>query len=207
MAARSDLTPARERILNVIAEYQAMYGRPPTVREIQKACGYRSPRAVSHHLDSLENSGHLERRPHSARGLRLARTRGRDAHRPSLPVYGRIPAGLPEAGAAEAPEENLPLDPIMSGLARSAGAYALRVRGDSMEGAGILDGDIVVVDPAEPTPGDIVVALIDGESTLKRYVRKRGRPCLVSENPRYPDLVPAAELTVQGVVTGLLRRI
>ena len=92
-------------------------------------------------------------------------------------------------------------------VAASDPEVALRVHGDSMEGAGILNGDMVVVEPGEPKPGDIVVALIDGENTLKRLVRKGGRACLASENPRYPDLVPAAELTVQGVVTGLIRRI
>lgn len=205
--SRDVMTPARIRVLEVIAEYQAMNGIAPTVREIQKACGYRSPRAVTHHLAALEEMGHLKRRPNRARAVRLQRPRRYGSRRAFLPVYGRIPAGPPDANAAEAAEENLSLDPVMSGLARTSAAYALRVRGDSMEGAGILDGDLVVVEPAEPKPGDIVVALIDGESTLKRYVRKRRRPCLVSENPRYADLVPAAELTIQGVVTGLLRRI
>ncbi len=206
MNAQEPLTPARRRILQVIREYQARHGCPPTVREIQEACGYRSPRAVTHHLEALEKEGRIERRPHSARGLRVVEPAQRRRSRTGLPVFGRVPAGPPNPTSATRPEEVLPIDPVRSGLADRKDAFALRVHGDSMEGAGILDGDMVVVEPREPVPGDIVVALIDGESTLKRYVVRDGRPCLVSENPRYPDLLPATELTVQAVVTGLIRR-
>ena len=87
----------------------------------------------------------------------------------------------------------------------NAKLFALRVRGDSMIDASILDRDIVFLTPREARPNDIVAALIDGESTLKRYLVQRGRPFLRAENPRYPDLVPATELVIQGVMVGLLR--
>ena len=88
----------------------------------------------------------------------------------------------------------------------TARLFALRVRGDSMTGAGILDGALVFVTPREPHSGQIVAALIDGESTLKRFLVQRSRPFLRAENPRYPDLLPATELVIQGVMVGLLRR-
>jgi repressor LexA len=90
---------------------------------------------------------------------------------------------------------------------KNRGTFALRVRGDSMIGAHIVDGDMVILENAKDVhDGDIVAALIDGETTLKRYVVERGRPYLKAENPRYPDLVPARELKIQGVMVSLLRK-
>ena len=103
------------------------------------------------------------------------------------------------------PDRFLTLDVTSLGLRHGTPVYALRVRGDSMTGAAILDGDIVFLTPREPRPRDIVAALIDGESTLKRFIRHEGRTCLRAENPRYPDLLPAVDLTIQGVMVGLLR--
>jgi repressor LexA len=92
-------------------------------------------------------------------------------------------------------------------VVKNRGTFALRVRGDSMIGAHILDGDIVILeDRKEVQNGDIVAALIDGETSLKRYVVDHGRPYLKAENPRYPDLVPARELKIQGVMVSLLRK-
>ena len=89
---------------------------------------------------------------------------------------------------------------------RNAKTFALRVRGDSMIDAHILDGDYVVLEYKEPRPGDVVAALIDGETTLKRFVKKRGKPYLKAENEDYPDLVPVQELVIQGVMVALLRQ-
>src|SRR5213079_153589 len=90
---------------------------------------------------------------------------------------------------------------------KNRGIFALRVRGDSMIDAHIIDGDIVILeDSKEVHNGDIVAALIDGETTLKRYVMERGRPYLKAENPRYPNLIPARELTIQGVMVSLVRK-
>jgi repressor LexA len=113
-----------------------------------------------------------------------------------------IPAGWPE----EINEGCAALDPAAV-LRANRRSFALRVRGQSMIGAGICDGDVVVGEfTPEARPGAIVVALIDGESTLKRLVLHHGRPHLVSENPGYPDLVPMSELVIQGVVHTLVRR-
>ena len=92
-------------------------------------------------------------------------------------------------------------------VSKNRGTFALRVRGDSMIGAHIVDGDIVVLeDSKEVHNGDIVAALIDGETTLKRYVVERGWPYLKAENPRYPKLIPARELKIQGVMVSLVRK-
>jgi len=80
------------------------------------------------------------------------------------------------------------------------------VRGDSMIGADISDGDLVILENREPRPGAVVAALIDGETTLKRYLHQRGRPYLKAENPRFPDLLPARELIIQGVMVALVRK-
>ena len=98
------------------------------------------------------------------------------------------------------------IDPASFGVRPGAQLFALRVRGDSMVDAGILDRDTVFLTPRDPRPGAIVAALIDGESTLKRFLVQRGRPFLRAENPRYPDLLPATELIIQGVMVGLLRQ-
>ena len=87
------------------------------------------------------------------------------------------------------------------------GGFALRVRGDSMQGARIFDGDLAIVEPRAPKPGDIVVAVIDGETTLKRLVKQKEKYFLRAENPKYPELVPTDELKVQGVVVGVYRPI
>jgi repressor LexA len=93
------------------------------------------------------------------------------------------------------------------GLSEGARTFALTVRGDSMIGAHIQEGDVVVLEYREPRDGDVVAALIDGETTLKRFVLDNGRPFLKAENPAYPDLIPAMELIVQGVVVALTRKV
>jgi repressor LexA len=114
-----------------------------------------------------------------------------------------IPAGVPEDVA----DGCVTLDPAAV-LRASRRSFALRVRGQSMINAGICDGDIVVGEfTPEARPGAVVVALIDGESTLKRFVLQHGRPYLASENPNYPDLIPLSELVIQGVVHTVVRRV
>ena len=121
-----------------------------------------------------------------------------------IPIYGSIAAGLPEAQQQE-PDGCVSVDIETLRLPKGARVFALKVRGDSMVGVGILPGDIVVLEFREAKNGDVVAALLDGETTLKRYVVQRGRPFLKAENPRYRDLVPAHELVIQGVQVALLR--
>ena len=100
---------------------------------------------------------------------------------------------------------NLIVDAASFGLARNAPAFALEVRGDSMHEAHIVQGDFVIMEMREPRSGDIVAALIDGECTLKRYLTRSGTAYLKAENAAYPDLIPAQELLIQGVMVGLMR--
>jgi len=111
--------------------------------------------------------------------------------------------------ASETEQDNegcLSIDVATLGVPRSAKTFALKVRGDSMIDAHIMSGDCVILELKEPRRGDIVAALIDGETTLKRYVIKDGMPYLQAENELYPDLVPVRELVIQGVMVALLRR-
>lgn len=120
-----------------------------------------------------------------------------------IPLCGDISAGLPtRSGQGDTCQM---LDGDVLHLPCGARTFALRVRGDSMRGAGILDGDNVIMEFRDPQPGEIVAALIDGETTLKRFVVQNGRMFLKAENPAYPNLIPAQELVIQGVMVALLR--
>src|SRR5262249_11476749 len=124
----------------------------------------------------------------------------------NIPIYGEIPAGLPEDKQQSA-EGCLRIDVGILGIRKTARTFGLRVKGDSMIGKLIQDGDYVVLEHGPmPNSGDVVAALIDGESTLKTYVVQNRKPFLKAENPKYPNLIPAQELMIQGVMVGLVRK-
>ena len=218
------VTEKQQAVLDYIHAHHRQHAHHPTIREIQAHFGFASPFAVTRHLQALEQKGLLQRVAGKARAFlspvtaTTTKRAGREvssahasvaafASSPSLtriPLYGVIPAGLPAANEQE-PDGFVTFDTATFGLTRNARLFALRVRGDSMIGANIVDGDTVFLTPREPHPRDIVAALIDGESTLKRFLVERGQPFLRAENPRYPDLLPADELVIQGVMVGLLR--
>ena len=196
-----------ERIVKFLRSYTEKHRRPPTVREIQRAVGFKSPRAVSYFLDKLEKARRIVRRDRS-RGIFLA---GASFSRPEpetatgLPFFSAIPAGRAD-GADSQPDRHVAMEPALFGLRSPERAFVVRVRGRSMEGAGIRDGDLAVLEKREPKAGDVVAALVDGEVTLKRLVTERRGWFLKSENPDYPDLTPRRDLEVQGVLVGLVRR-
>ncbi len=197
------LTPGQKKILRFIEGEQRSSGLTPSTREIQEHFGFASQTSVMQYLAALERKGVLQRHARKARALVTSGTRTRVV---DIPIYGEIPAGMSTL-AEENIEGHVTLDLDSLNASRSARTFALRVRGDSMVGAHILDGDIVILEDRQTAKnGDIVAALIDGETTLKRYVTERGRAYLKAENPRYPDLVPARELRVQGVMTSLVRK-
>jgi repressor LexA len=198
------LTTRQKAVLDYVQAHQRQQGHYPTLREIQAHFGFASPFAATRHLRALAAKGALQRVAGKARAF-LTPAAARRSPLVEIPLYGVIPAGLPTAAEQE-PDGYVAVDAASLGVRANARLFALRVRGDSMTGANILDGDTVFVVPREPRSGDIVAALIDGESTLKRFLLQRGHPFLRAENPRYPDLLPAAELVVQGVMVGLLRR-
>lgn len=200
------LTARQAQILGFIRDFQREHGLPPSTREIQRHFHLGSQTTVMDHLRALAAKDELGQLHRQRWGLRP-----RDlpaAGLLSLPVYGAIPAGLP-AQQEQEPEETLRVDPAVFGLRRPPPphhCWALRVQGDSMIDAHILDGDLVVLERREPRPGDIIAALVDETSTtLKRLVLAHGRPVLRAANKRYRDIVPE-RLESQGVVVGVIRR-
>ncbi|MCW2925556.1 MAG: SOS-response transcriptional repressor, LexA [Thermoleophilia bacterium] len=220
-----DLTTRQQAVLDVLRSYGAEHGYPPTVREIGALLGLASSSTVHSHLGALERAGIVERDPSKPRALRWgpnAEAAGVEAAGPtggpaspsssadadtdasvSLPMLGRVAAGAPIL-AEQHLEGHLP---VPRQLTRTGDSFVLKVRGDSMEGAGILDGDwIVVRHQKEASNGQIVVALVedDADATCKRFERRDGRVLLHSENPAYPPLEPE-HCEVAGIVTGVMR--
>jgi repressor LexA len=203
----NELTRAQRRILEFI-QGEISADRPaPTHQEIAERFGYRSTRAAACHLEALKRKGFIESEPGKVRALRvvtrLQKLRNRVA---DIPLFGSIPAGFADERKQEA-KGCVTIDIGTLGIKPSPRTFALEVRGDSMIGKHILDGDVVVVEHGQtPRHGDVVAALIDGESTLKTYMSDKGKPFLRAENPRYPKLFPAGELVIQGVMVALIRK-
>jgi len=197
-----ELTPRQAEVYRFIKDHLERFGYPPTVRDIGKAVGLASPSTVHAHLANLERLGLLRRDPTKPRAIELLeegpQRRGR-----RLPLIGSVAAGQPIL-AEENVEEYLEVPAACGG---GRGDYLLRVRGDSMEGAGILDGDLVVVKHQQAADnGQIVVALLGEEATVKRFFRERDAVRLEPANPRYRPIV-AREVAVVGRVVGLLREL
>lgn len=196
-----ELTPRQRQVLDFVTFHLERRGYPPTLREIAAHLGISGTLGASKHLAALERKGLLRRSAGSSRGLAVA---GRTGAAPQLPVVGTVRAGAP-APADEEIEGYCTVDPAH----RHGAAFCLRVKGDSMVGAGILEGDLALVRP-QPTAhsGEIVVALVDGEATLKRFFREAGRIRLQPENPRLAPIVVRpgeAEVVLVGKVVGLIR--
>jgi len=198
------LTSRQQEILTFIRHRVDRRGSSPSLREIMEHFGFTSPTTVSGHLDLLEKKGAIRREPGRARNIILPGVRPHRSGLMEIPLYGMIPAGMP-SGQEQEPDRCIAVDPETIRLPNSSRTFALQVRGDSMIGAGILDRDIVIMELSEPRNRDIVAALIDGETTLKRFLVQKGRPFLRAENPAFPDLIPARELVIQGVLRALVR--
>jgi repressor LexA len=201
------VTARQRRILDYIRRTVNERGYPPTVREIGEAVGLNSSSSVHAQLSNLERRGLLRRDPSKPRAMELQGPGAPRAGGISVPLLGRISAGAPVL-ADENIEEYLT---VPTGYAGDDGHFALRVTGDSMVGAGILDGDIAVVRRADAADeGDIVVALLTGraedEATVKRFHREDGRIMLVPENPRLQPF-ELGEGRVLGKVVAVLRKL
>ena len=197
------LTDRQRSVLDFIQREQRDKGLTPSTREIQSHFRFASQTSVIQYIAALERKGFLQRHAGKARAL-ITPMQKRRIH--DVPIYGQIPAGMAALTEQEI-EGHVSLDHHSANVSKTHGTFALRVRGDSMIGAHILDGDIVILEQSkEVHNGDIVAALIDGETTLKRYVVDHGRPYLKAENSRYPNLIPARELKIQGVMVSLVRK-
>ncbi|MFP4057576.1 MAG: transcriptional repressor LexA [Candidatus Brocadiia bacterium] len=205
------LTAKQRAVLDFIRAAIGRRGRPPTIREIGQHFGFRSTGTVRDHLRALERKGHILRSRHLSRGIAL-RPRPRAAEaRPApsrgIPLVGDIAAGSPRL-AVEEPGETLGLDPALFG---GGELFALRVEGESMREAGIYPGDHVVVRrQASAQTGDVVVALLDEEATVKRFFHEGRRVRLQPENQAMEPIYlapPDAELRLLGKVVGVFRRL
>ena len=197
------LTDRQRGVLEFIQTEQREKGITPSTREIQHHFGFASQTSVMQYIATLERKGFLDRHARKARALITPVQKVRIT---DIPIYGQIPAGMATL-TEQTVEGHVSLDTRSVNASKNAKTFALRVRGDSMIEAHILDGDIVILeDRKDVQNGDIVAALIDGETTLKRYVTEHGRPYLKAENPLYPNLVPARELRIQGVMVSLVRK-
>jgi len=204
-----DLTKRQQEIFDFIGRYSAKYGYPPTVRDIGKAVGLASSSTVHAHLANLEKIGLLRRDPSKPRAIELLdRAVGNavDSVRSivrseGLPLVGSVAAGQPVL-AEENIEEYISVPEVAGG---GEGEYLLRIRGDSMKNAGIIEGDIVVVRPQETArAGEIVVALLSEEATVKRFFREPDHIRLQPENETM-EPIRSKEVKVLGRVVGLLR--
>jgi repressor LexA len=206
-----DLTKRQQEIFDFIKQYSEEYGYPPTVRDIGKAVGLASSSTVHAHLANLEKLGLLRRDPTKPRALEMldravdraaAGVRGL-VDTAGLPLIGQVAAGAPLL-AEENIEEYVPTPQVAGG---EDGEYLLRIRGESMIGAGILDGDLVVVRQQQAArDGEIVVALVgeESEATVKRFFQESDHVRLQPENPTM-EPIRSREVTVIGKVVGLMR--
>lgn len=204
-----ELTDRQKQILEFIQRKQDAAHMSPTLREIATHFRFRSPNAALCHVQALLAKGFLKNLPGRARALQVLAPGLPERPRPrivSVPIYGTIPAGQPLDTTQE--EEGCVLIDIETlGIKPSARTFGLKVRGDSMLGKCIMDGDIAIIEHGvQPRSGDTVAALIDGQVTLKTFVLQRNKPYLRAENPRYPNLVPQEELQIQGVMIALVRK-
>ncbi len=198
-----ELTIRQQEIVDYLRKYQREEGIMPSTRDIQQAFGFASQTAAMSHLRALERKGVILRLASKARAVIFPD----ELDRPEVmevPIVGHIAAGMAQDVDHER-QGCISVDIAALGIPRHARTFALKVRGDSMIDAHICDGDTVILEFREPRKGDIVAALIDGETTLKRYLTTRGKPFLRAENADFPDLIPARELVIQGVMIALLR--
>ena len=211
-----NLTDTQQAMLMHIAERIEAEGVPPSQTEIAKAFGFKGVRAAQYHLDALELAGAIERVPGRARGIRLlqvpqAPQRQLALHEASiddqalrLPVLGRVAAGLP-IGADIGSDEVVLLD---RNFFAPAPDYLLKVQGDSMRDDGIFDGDLIGVHrTSEARNGQIVIARIDDEITVKRLKIAKDRILLLPRNPDYApiEVLPDQDFAIEGLYCGLVR--
>jgi len=193
-----DLTPTQQKILNFIRKTIEKTGIPPTRTEIAEAFRYSSPNAAQEHLRTLERKGAIALTPSASRGIRLSEV--------GLPLIGRVAAGSPIL-AEEHVERRCQVDPA---LFQPRADYLLKVRGMSMRDAGILDGDLLAVHRTrEARSGQIVVARVHDEVTVKRLRRRGNSVELLPENPEFKPIVVDAredDFAIEGLGVGVIRR-
>jgi repressor LexA len=206
-AAERPATEKQAQVLQAIEAFKVEHGYPPSVREIGERVGLSSTSTIHAHLKALERRGLISRDPTKPRALRSRMEPSQAAPMPDgvvLPIVGKVAAGVPITAA-----ENLEGDFLLPSafVPRASDAFMLRVHGDSMVDAAILDGDLLVVRPRRTAEnGEIVVAMLDGEATVKRYYREPGRIRLQPENSTMAPIY-ASDVEILGRVEAVVRRL
>ena len=199
----TELSPRQQKMLDALREYRTRVGYMPSIRELGEALGIRSLRGVTNHLDALERKGYIKRES-TSRSIRLLEASGYDERQISVPVLGSIAAGLPLLA-----DQNIEsYVPVSAELAKNAKElFALNVKGDSMIGDAILDGDTIIVRNQQSADnGDIVAALIGDEATVKRLDLTSTPVRLLPSNPNYqPIQMDTEDARILGKVIGLVR--
>jgi len=212
----TNLTERQEEILVFIKQFREENGYPPTLREIGKKFGISSTFGVKRHLDALVKKGYLNIESNASRGISFQRNNVTELNNVSslfkkdesfnkIPIVGRVAAGSPVL-AIENIEGDVVIDP--SFMKKSEDSFALRIKGDSMINAGIFEGDLVIVSPVKNAiNGDIVVAMINDEATVKTYENKKNKIRLIPENEKYNpiEINNLSEFSIVGKVIGVLR--
>ncbi len=198
------LTPRQAEILQLIKDYQAETGMPPTRAEIARQLGFKSANAAEEHLKALAKKGVIEMLPGTSRGIRLTDD-GSDPENPGLPLIGKVAAGQPIL-AAEHVQNHYQIDPH---LFRPHADFLLRVQGMSMQDIGILDGDLLAVHKTtQAQPGQVVVARVDEDVTVKRFQRDGHQVLLLPENRDF-DVIKVdlrhQQFEIEGLAVGVIR--
>ncbi len=200
------LTPRQSEILDFIKQCLEDNGFPPTRAEIAQQLGFKSPNAAEEHLKALARKGAIEMTPGASRGIRIPGFEPNSQDEDGLPVIGRVAAGAPIL-AQQNIEESCRINPDFF---HPKADYLLRVRGMSMKDIGILDGDLLAVHTTrEARNGQIVVARIDEEVTVKRFKREGNQVWLIAENPEFAPIeinLEEQELIIEGLSVGVIRR-
>ena len=201
------LTPHQRTVLNYIVEFQHKRGYSPSLADLALAFGVRSKNAIAKVINALVREGHIEKDPKGRiKIVEIQEAAPAVAEPMVLPLFGPISAGF-AAPVEEQAEEMLNLEDFLVPQGTRSATFLLRVKGDSMINAGIQEGDMVLVErDITPRINDIVVGVLDGEFTLKRLKRDKGKYYLQAENDAYPDMYALEELQVAGVVRGVIRK-
>lgn len=197
------LTAHQKTVLQYIRDFQTKRGYSPSLADLAVAFGVSSKNAVAKVVNVLERERQLQKDPKGR--IKILEMQSKTSYAPMvLPLFGPISAGF-AAPVEEQAEETVTLENYL--VRDKSSTFLLRVKGDSMINAGIHEGDLVVVERGrEPKTGDIVVAVLDSEFTLKRLKREQGKYYLQAENPKYPDMHALETLEVAGVVKGVVRK-
>lgn len=214
------LTKKQKAILDYMKAHVSQHSYWPSIRDIQAKFRFASTNAVFGHLQALERKGYLQRIPGAARAYKITpeadhsetviRYEGPSEDAvllTSIPLMGSIAAGFPDYTESSGVIASMQAPITEGSRRRPPQSFALRVRGDSMIDANIQDGDTVIIEPGSPKHGDIVAALIDGETTLKRLIKQGSKTFLKAENKNYPELYPVTELVIQGIAKSVVRSI